>query len=87
MHLYTWHASISYDKYGWIKETYDVLRIVSGKKRFSLYKSPLGFATLGDISIIYILIGWKRMFLLHENNNNNNNNNFVETRLQDTIGK
>ena len=34
-------ASIPYDKYGWISEVYNDLRIVSGRKRFRLYKSPI----------------------------------------------
>ena len=46
------HASIQYDKYGWISEVYDVFRIVSGRKRFSLYKSPIDFATFIYISVI-----------------------------------
>ena len=35
------HASIPYDKYGWISELYNVLKIVSGRMRFSVYKSQL----------------------------------------------
>ena len=42
--------SIPYDKYGWISEVYNVLRIVSGRIRFILYKSPIDFATSIDIS-------------------------------------
>ena len=47
------HASTPYDKYGWISEVYNVLRIVSGRKRFSLYKSTIYFATFIDISVIW----------------------------------
>ena len=46
-------ASIPYDKYGWISEVYNIFRIVSGRKRFSFYKSPIEFATFRDISVIW----------------------------------
>ena len=45
------HASISYYKYGWIREVYNDLRIVSGSKWFSLSKSSIDFATFRDISV------------------------------------
>ena len=41
------------DKYWWISEVYHVIRIVSGRKRFSLYKSLIDFATFIDISAIW----------------------------------
>ena len=44
-------ASIPYDKYGWISEVFNVLRIGSGMIRFSLYKSSIGFATFVDTSV------------------------------------
>ena len=47
------HASIPYDKYGEISEVYNVLRIISERKRFSLYKSPIASATFIDISVIW----------------------------------
>ena len=31
---------------------YNVLRIVSGKKRFSLYNSPIDFAAFIDVSVM-----------------------------------
>ena len=39
------YSTLPYDKYGWISEVYKILRTVSGRKRFSLYQSPIDFAT------------------------------------------
>ena len=44
---------IPYDKYGWISDVYNVLRIVWGRKLFTLYKSTIDFATFIDISVIW----------------------------------
>ena len=52
-------ASIPCDKYGWISEVYNVFRIVSGRKRFSLYKSPIDFATLPDLGINW---SWHKLY-------------------------
>ena len=46
------HVSIPYDKYGWIGEVFNVLRIVSGREQFCLHKRPIDFATFRDISAI-----------------------------------
>ena len=43
----TCHASIR-----WISKVYNVLRIVSGRKRFNLYKSQIDFSTFIDISVL-----------------------------------
>ena len=38
-----------------ISEAYNVFRTVSGRKRFSLYKSPIDFATFIDISVVWFI--------------------------------
>ena len=48
-----WNASIPYDKYRWINEVYNVLRIVSGMKRFSLFRRTICLATFINIAVIW----------------------------------
>ena len=50
---YTMPCPYTMWKYGWISQVYNVLRIVSGRKLFCLYWSPIDLLTFTDILVIW----------------------------------